>query len=90
MRVRQDDVPQLADVAPERAQLREHEPAVPFVERVDQRQLAAAVVDQERVHVPAPGVADAVDAGGELRQAATRRQGAKPFSTPRSAGSSPG
>ena len=67
----------------------QHEPGVAFEQRVDERQLAA-VVDQERVHVPALAVAEAVDAGGELGHEPTVFQGANGLATPSSDGSSCG
>src|SRR3954453_15912661 len=67
----------------------EHQARVVLEERVDQGQLVA-VLEQERVDVPALAVAEAVDPGRELRHAVARRQGAKGFSTPWSAGSSSG
>ena len=76
-------------VAAERADRLEHEPRVVLEQRVDERELAA-VVDQERVHVPALAVAERVDAGSELGHDVARCHGANGFSTPCSAGSSSG
>src|SRR3954453_12363213 len=68
----------------------EHQARVVLEECVDQRELVA-VLEQERVDVPALAVAEAVDPGRELRHALlARRQGANGFSTPSSAGSSSG
>ena len=64
------------DAPAERADRLEHEPRVVLEQRVDERQLAA-VVDQERVHVPALAVAEAVDAGRELGHDALRRRASR-------------
>ena len=74
---------------PSRADTVEHEPRVVLEQRVHERELAA-VVDQERVHVPALPVAERVDAGSELGHDAARCHGANGLSTPFSAGSRSG
>ena len=91
--VRDGDPLQVARVTAESFDRVEHEPRVTLEQGVDQRQLVA-VLDQERVDVPALAVAEAMDAGRELFHgepaAPARCQGANGFATPRSAGSSSG
>ena len=50
---------------PEASDLVEDEPRVALEQRVDQRELAA-VLHEERVDVPSPGMAETVDSGREL------------------------
>ena len=90
--VRDRDPLQVGWAPAERPDRLEHEPRVAFEERVDEGELAA-VVDQERVNVPALAVAEAVDSRCELGHDApvpARGHGAKGFFTPCSAGSSSG
>ena len=89
MRVREHDPLQVARLAAEPADRVEHAARVVLEERVDERQLAVRV-EQERADAAALLAAEHVDARRELPHALTRRQGAKAFSTPRSAGSSSG
>src|SRR5215208_1209828 len=79
-------------LGPAPAELRERlqdDASVRVPERVDERQLAAAL-DEEGVDVTALLLAERPEAGCQLLQAVTRRHGPNPFSTPRSAGPSDG
>ena len=87
--VRDRDPLQVGRRAAELVDRLQHEARVVLEQRVDERQLAARL-DQERMHVPALAVAEAVDAGRELDHTAGRCQGANGFSTPCNAGSSSG
>ena len=89
MAVRDRNPRQVRGPAPERTDRLEHVPPVRVPERVHEHELAAAL-REERVDAPALPPAERVQARCELLYAATRLHGAKPFSTPRSAGSSAG
>ncbi len=89
MTVGDGDALQVGRLPAEPANRLEHEAGVGLEQRVDEAQ-RVAVLDQERVHVAALGVAEAVDARSELGHALARGHGANGLSTPRSAGSSSG
>ena len=80
----------VALAATEAAERVADQPRVVLEQRVDEDQLAAAAVDEERADASALLVAQAVNPFRELPHADTRFQGANAFETPRSAGSSCG
>ena len=90
MAVGEQDPLDVARFSAEPAERVEDEPAVVLEQRVDEDELAAAGVDEERPDVPALRMAEAMNSFRQLPHRDTRFQGTNAFETPRSAGSSCG